>query len=356
MHKKQILRLFFLFVLLSSCTKTSHQVIINCEENKVGNSIIKWEITPQPEGYVRVYAGDSPYSISENIPVGMAKVEDQKLIIVNNEPTNRQFYSVKFSNDIRVIVASHNININNVQNFRDLGGYLVYPDRKTVKWGQFFRSGELDHIDETGIARLKSLGIKSIIDIRPLEEQQRDKDIDKHFNLYSIPIEIDKKREHLINKIIDQKLNRNQLKEEMKGLYTELVKNNKEQLKTIFSLLLDSKNYPVILEGITGKEEVAVVAFILLRLLGVSESVAITDYMRSNEFIDLSSANTYAAQLSSRGQEALTALLLANKDYINAVIQAIKSDYGSIEAYFIEGLGFASKDIAKLQSTLLEIR
>ena len=356
MHKNQILSIFFLLVLLSSCKKSSHQIIIDCEENKVGNSIIKWEITPQPEGYVRVYAGDSPYTISEDIPVGMAKVEEQKLIIVNNEPTNRQFYSVRFNDDTRMIVASHNININNVQNFRDLGGYLVYPERQSVKWGQFFRTGKLDQIDEAGVAKLKSMHIKSIIDIRPQGSQQVNEELKKHFNLYAIPIETGAKRDMLMSQIAQKKLTRSQLKNIMKGLYAELIHDNKNQIRTIFSLLLDASNYPIILEGTTGKGQVAVISYLLLRLLGISEKVATADYMRSNEFIDISSASIYASQLSSRGQEALTALLLAHEDYIGAVVQVIKSDYGSIESYFIEGLGFTNQEVIKLQTMLLEAR
>ena len=353
MHNKQIHWITLLFILITSCSKSSPHVSLSCEENQVGNNIIKWEVTPQIDGYVRVYAGSSPYNIVEDIPVGMAKIDDQRLVIINNNPTTRPYYSIVFNNESKIIVASRNINIPNVQNFRDLGGYKVYSIDKGGKWGQVYRTGNLDKIDNNGISKLKNLNVKTIVDLRPVSEQNTSPLLTNNFQLYSIPIYC-KDSGNLLEKIEKREITRNQIKAHMKEIYTDLVKNNKEQYRQIFDILLDSSNYPIVFQCSTGKEQSGIVAYLLLSTLGVNDETIKVDYRRSNEFLDITEVYTYASSLSNNAQEALTALLLAQDDYIDAAIQEVKSSYGNIEAFMTEGLGLEERDLQKLRSMLLE--
>ena len=353
MHIKKLSWLSFIIIILSSCSKSSPHISIGCEENKVGNSIIKWEITPQMDGFVRVYAGNSPYDVNENIPVGMANISDQRLVIINNDPTIRQYYSVIFNNEKRIKVASRNINITNVYNFRDLGGYRVYPLDKGGKWGQVYRTGNLDTIEPCGVARLKNLNIKTIVDLRPAQEHKESDLLKEHFNLVSIPI-FSKDANQLLSLIKQRKINRDELTTYMKSVYTHLIRDYKEQYKQVFELLLDKNNYPIVFQCAVGKEQSGIVSYLLLSALGVNQETVKLDYLRTNSFIDMSGASKYATSLSVSGQEALTALLLAQEEYLDAAIHEIKSSYGDVNSFLEDGLGIANSELEKLRTMLLE--
>lgn len=45
------------------------------------------------------------------------------MTIITEDPSQRYYYMMVFNNKYRVRVATRNVNIPGVQNFRDLGGY-----------------------------------------------------------------------------------------------------------------------------------------------------------------------------------------------------------------------------------------
>ena len=62
-----------------------------------------------------------------------------------------------------------NLNLDSVQNLRDLGGYSTKDGRKT-KWGRFLRSGDMSAMTEDDQEALPTQGIRSVIDLRMAKE------------------------------------------------------------------------------------------------------------------------------------------------------------------------------------------
>jgi protein-tyrosine phosphatase len=54
-------------------------------------------------------------------------------------------------------------------NFRDIGGYPSTSGKK-IRWGQYFRAGRQDRMTEADLELLKTLGIRTQIDLRKPEE------------------------------------------------------------------------------------------------------------------------------------------------------------------------------------------
>lgn len=114
------------FILVcTSCSDNSPSISVVCEENSVGNCIIKWETAPVMEGKVKIYSSTNPDSIAENLPIAMADISAQRITIVTDNPKKRYYYMMVFNDRYRVKVATRNINVPGIQNFRDLGGYKV---------------------------------------------------------------------------------------------------------------------------------------------------------------------------------------------------------------------------------------
>ncbi len=352
MHIKDLSYIIVLFTLLSSsCSKSVPKVSLGCEENSVGNNIIKWEIIPRMEGTVKIYASNSPYEFKKEDPVGLADINDQRIVIVNNDPTNRKFYKIVFGKDMEAVITSRNININNVKNFRDLGGYRIFSTDQGGKWGQIFRSGSLDNIDSCGLSRLKNLGVKTIVSLDP--KSANPELLKSNFNYISIPL-YSKNFEKYFQQVYTGKLNREQVNSKLQNVYKHLVADFLPEYKQVFNLLLDKKNYPIVFACAAGKEQTGIVSFLILTSLGVDVQTARLDYLRTNQFIDISEASKYATRLPISAQEALTALMLAQEDYIDAAINEMKQSYGSIEGYLTEGIGLSKNDLSKLRLMLLE--
>ena len=70
---KNLLNLLALAVLLPSCGGTAPHISVVCEENNVGNCIVKWEMAPLIKGNVKVYASTDPDFIPEDTPVAVAQ-------------------------------------------------------------------------------------------------------------------------------------------------------------------------------------------------------------------------------------------------------------------------------------------
>ena len=61
------------------------------------------------------------------------------------------------------------IELNSVENLRDLGGYQCANDLKT-RWGVFFRSGDMSVMSKKDQKALLSIGVQTVIDLRMAKE------------------------------------------------------------------------------------------------------------------------------------------------------------------------------------------
>src|SRR5580698_10156035 len=57
-------------------------------------------------------------------------------------------------------------------NFRDLGGYPTL-DGRTTRWGRLYRSDTLQELTREDLARLRGIGLVSVIDLRTPNEVER---------------------------------------------------------------------------------------------------------------------------------------------------------------------------------------
>ena len=144
---KRILFLFTSVALLAGCSSgRAPEIRAICLRDDIGNYIIKWETAPILKGQVKVYTSTSPETIPENSPIAITNISSGKMTIVTNDPSQRYYYLMVFNNKYRIKVATRNINIPGIQNFRDLGGYESAGTGKSLRWGMIYRSAQIDSI------------------------------------------------------------------------------------------------------------------------------------------------------------------------------------------------------------------
>lgn len=156
------------------------------------------------------------------------------------------------------------IDCDGVTNFRDIGGWVT-EDGSFVKQGLIYRSARFNEnessvetITDKGKETIKELGIKSEIDLRKTSDNENgglsSSVLGNSVSYFSIPMKTG-------------------------GNYLIL---NIEKLPSIFEILADYSNYPLVYHCSIGTDRTGMVTFILNGLLGVGEEDLYRDYLFSN--------------------------------------------------------------------------
>ena len=345
--------LLVLAALLPSCSKTSPRISVVCEENNVGNSVVKWETIPEIPGEVKVYASEKPDHTSAEHLVASTPISDQHLTIITTDPMRRYYYRMVFAEKYKVDMATRNINIPGIQNFRDLGGYPSYPHHKFVRWGMLYRSGEINRLRKGSLKKLKNLGIRTIIDLRsPEEKMELSKSLEKNFSVVSIPIATGN-MEQIINGVQDRSIRSDTVYRIVERMNRELITKYAAQYRKVFDLLLNEDNYPVVIHCSSGKGRTGIVSALILACLDVNEDKIMEDYRLSNDYFNIPRATRYAYNLPIRSQEAITTLCSAREDFLNAAKEEAERQYGDIKTYLREGIGLSKQEMKHLRNILL---
>ena len=349
---RNLLNLLTCVLLLPACSGTAPHFSIVCEENNVGNSIVKWEIAPLIKGNVKVYASTDPNNIPEDSPVAIANISDQRMTIVTTDPTKRYFYTLVFNDKYRVKIATRNVNIPGIQNFRDMGGYPSYPTKKRVRWGMLYRSAQIDSLECYSRRELKNIGIKTIIDLRSESELKGHTPLQQGFNVIHVPIKTGD-MEDILKGIQEQKIKSDTVYRMVERMNRELVMHYHKEYRQIFDILLNSTNYPVVIHSSSGKGRTGIASALILASLGVNSDIIMEDYRLSNDYFNIPSASSYAYNLPTRSQEAITTIYSAREDFLNAAKEEIERRYGDVDTYLQRAIGLTKEEIKKLQSILL---
>jgi protein-tyrosine phosphatase len=349
------LRLFTCITLLTtlySCT-SKPTVIALCERDTEGNYILKWELYPETDNVpAEIYVSDND-SVFPSTPSFTVKSNDYIAIINNTSGSieKRKYFRIKIAGTMSNIITNRFFEMDSIQNFRDIGGYIT-NDHRTIRWGKLFRSGSFFHMTTHDSSELTSLGIKTVIDLRSEDVKRPLIDRFKSANNVRIPIS-EKGYSSISQKVLDGKFLRGDAVIYTQDTYKDMIVNFTDDYARFFDYLCDENNYPIAYNCYLGKDQSGLATYFLLHALDVPQDVIEEDYMWSGIGIDRTKLVKDADSLAESRQEALTMLTKTDLAYLKYGISCIREMSGSVDDYMLNKLKITPGKKKKLKQILL---
>ena len=252
------------------------------------------------------------------------------------------------------------------RNFRDLGGYAT-GDGRRVRWGRAYRSGVMSYLTDADRVRLDGLGLRTVCDFRAPGERKREPTNWQSPGTQVLHWDYDFRSVSLRAVLADvdvAELSPEIAHRCMTELYRRLPTLFAAPYAGLFRKLADGES-PLVFHCAAGKDRTGIAAALILISLGVPRDTVVGDYVLTDSVVDLE-ASLFAhprtsigvgdehAHLTRVGREARAPLLQARPEYLQAAIEQIEGDCGSIEQYLRERLGVTDEMIRGIQDHLLE--
>ena len=349
------LKLFtYITVLTTLCSCTSRPTVTAlCERDTKGNYILKWELYPETDNVpAEVYVSDND-SVFPSTPSFTVKSNDYIAIINNTSGSveKRKYFRIKIAGTMSNIITNRFFEMDSIQNFRDIGGYVT-NDNRSIRWGKLFRSGSFLRMTSHDSAELSNLGIKTVIDLRSEDVKRPFIEGYKSANNVRIPIS-EKGYGSISQKVIDGTFLRGDAVIYTQDTYKDMIVNFADDYARFFDYLCDENNYPIAYNCYLGKDQSGLATYFLLRALDVPLDVIEDDYMCSGIGIDRTKLIKDADSLTESRQEALTMLTKTDLAYLKYGISCIREMSGSVDDYMLNELKITADKKKKLKEILL---
>lgn len=352
MHRK-LIQFALGLLLLYACTPVNTvEISARCERDDIGNYIIKWETSPIIEGVVRVFVSNSPEEFDYTRPVGYANISEGVTTYVTNDNITRKYFRLIFADKYTKTVAARSVNMDRLQNFRDIGGYKAIGN-KTIKWGMVYRSGAFTRTNDWDSIRLRRLHLKTLIDLRSPSEKSLYPTAYALPKVVNIPF-VSENLHDVFPRIRDEKMKKEDVRLMLQGRYLDFVHYYDKELGQALSLFMDERNYPFVISSSFGKDRAGLLCALLLNILGVPEGQIMQDYLLSNDCLDKKSFAYLVKNSNVDVQEALTTFLSVDEQLYHLYFRQSKKEYGSVSNFLTEKLGITKEGQEQIKAILLE--
>jgi len=256
---------------------------------------------------------------------------------------------------------SRHILLDGAQNFRDIGG-LAGENGKIINQGLIFRSDELSKLTEKDHAVFEKLRIKTVCDLRTLNERKAL--LDKlppncGINFVNIPLSDQNRNVNYFQFFFHLTFHGKGINFEqfIKDHYFSNAFNRTEQIKSIFQLVANRKNLPAVIHCTVGKDRTGLLSALIQLLCGVAYKDVMDDYLLTNEYtkVRIEKMIKFIRRMSffQISAKRLEPLLQARYEYLDDILTKILNKYGSVQAYLTEACNISDETLAELKSILL---
>ena len=251
-------------------------------------------------------------------------------------------------------------------NFRDYGGQLT-KEGKQVVWGKLFRTGHMAEMSEADKQALLQLNIQAICDFRSDEEVNRQpSQLPSHLIPTAIAV-APGSAANLFSAINDEHIDEQTIDGFMQEINRDLVNSHQSSYRQMFNVLIEQAESSSIIHCSAGKDRTGFAGLLVLAALGVELEAIMSDYLRTNEYLDITKevdrwavSHDRAASALHNGKsikpinrKALALILKVKRSYLQAAIDTMDSQYGGIDNYLRTQMALTDNDFAILKQHYL---
>jgi len=244
------------------------------------------------------------------------------------------------------------VQMEQVHNFRDLGGYPT-ASGATTKWRTLFRADGLHRLRAAAdIEIVQTFGLKSVIDLRTKREQQEQ-------GVFPLDdIEVDFHHVSIVDATWSDSKETPQIDDPVEFLvwgYRDLLEIGSEKFALAMRILSDQENVPAVFHCAAGKDRTGVLAALILSTVGVSDDIICADYGLTQRSIEktISWAKLHYPEMATRWTEINPVYLAAEPQAMQVILNDLVSAHGSVINY-VRSLGVSESEIQSLSALLLE--
>ncbi|WP_433591141.1 tyrosine-protein phosphatase [Nocardia sp. CA-145437] len=256
------------------------------------------------------------------------------------------------------------ITLQGAVNVRDIGGYATYTGDST-KSGKVIRADALGKLTDADVQQLGALGIKSVIDFRTQAEvgaQGADRAIpgaaavSRPINdggMYLKMVQAIGSKDPAVQQAA---LGDGKAEQMMRDMYQSFL--TPDSMAKFGQTIKDiaASGGATLYHCTAGKDRTGWMTYVMLRAVGVPESVARQDYLLSNQYRSAADA-AQRAQLKQAGimqnPDLLIPLQVVSDEYLNNAIDKMNEQFGDFGKFLTKGLGIDAATIVKLHKTLV---
>ena len=231
-------------------------------------------------------------------------------------------------------------------NFRDLGGYTGHGGR-SVRWRVLFRSDHLAKLTDADLGQLQALKVGRSFDFRGQQESAAQAYQWPGTERHHLAIEPTLVQYLHAQAQSGQAITPQAAADAMQVTYQGFVRQNSGRFAQLFAHLL-AHDAPLVFHCTAGKDRTGLAAALILRALGVSQTDVLQDYLLTNALY-----RHDPGQGGALSAEVLDVVWRVREEFLQASLQAIDADYGSMAQYLQQGLGLAEPDLERLRQMYL---
>jgi len=260
------------------------------------------------------------------------------------------------------VASDHSLGLAGAPNFRDLGGYRT-ASGKVVKRGVVFRSSKLAALTPVDWAKVQTLGVGHVYDLRTVEERTAEPD-----NWPApTPESYGSPKPDMGATLVAMKQAGGdpvKVRAVIRHFYAGMPTLYAPEYSAFFHGLAGGAK-PVVVHCTAGKDRTGVASALLLTALGVPRATVVDDYELTERLLPQAPMQTSGkpgAPIGGRGAASLLAMPAATQKamwaadpaYIEAALDGMTQRYGSIDGYMRKALGLSPAEIARLRHRLLD--
>lgn len=242
------------------------------------------------------------------------------------------------------------IDLQNVHNFRDLGGYPNDDGRRT-KWRTLFRADGLYRLGDDDLVHLCDLQLHSVIDLRT-DRERSERGV---FPVQRLPVQT---HHFSILDVTWTDTETPPLDDAVEFLvwgYREMLEIGASRFVEALELLSRKDVLPAVFHCAAGKDRTGILAALVLSSLGVDDEIICADYGLTEAAMarTIAWSQVHMPELAARYRDIPHVFLATDPRAMAIILRELHDRHGSV-ARFVREIGVDASTIDRLKQALLE--